>query len=137
MAFVNLDGTTVDGTNGDLSDPIRTGLGSLGVACADPTSPADADLAALATADLDQLLDVAEYRCLQSVLGNLDEVNEQAGTDRKDFGQFAAALQVTIAALLTSLQQTYGVGLMAPSIGTLDYNFAESGDPADWAVTPL
>ncbi|MDB5352369.1 MAG: hypothetical protein JWN86_3616 [Planctomycetota bacterium] len=134
LTFVGLDGATRDGTNADLADPIAAGLRSLGLPVADITNPTSAELSAVADAQVDQLLDVAELRCLKSILGNIDEVDEQAGTDRKDFGKFAVALQAVIEALETRCRDMYGVGIAAPTVGVIGLNFAESGDPADWPV---
>lgn len=131
LALVGLDGATADGTNADLADPIRAGLASVGVDAADPTDPTDADLAAVASADLPQLLDVAELRALESALGNWDLCDEQAGTDKQDWAKVGELLQKQIQALRDQLRDLYGLGAPGLSIGLVDLNFAESGDPCD------
>lgn len=83
LTTAGLDGTTVNGTNADLGDPIAFALRQIGVTVATLTSPTDAEVAAASTAtegSTDQLLDLAEIRVLETVLQHiLDLVNTEAG----------------------------------------------------------
>lgn len=112
MAFVNLyDPTSATlGAISALADPIAEGLRSLGIAPVDPTNPQTSDLAAVTDTQLAQLLDVAEYRAMLSVIGNLDEVDEQEGSDRKDFTKFAEHVLRVTRELGDRVAALYGYG---------------------------
>ena len=68
MTFVSMDGTTVDGTNADLNDPIGVAIRECGGTTAAPELVTDADVATVVTADLDKLLDIGEYRLIGSII---------------------------------------------------------------------
>lgn len=99
LAVVSRDSTTVDGTNAALSDPIRSALDSLGYAVADPTSPADSDLAAVPTTSYSLLFDLGERRTLETVLNHWTRVDEKYGQDSQALSQYADQLRVRIADL--------------------------------------
>lgn len=99
LAMVGRDSTTVDGTNAALSDPIRSAMESLGYAVADPTSPADSDLAAVPTTSYGLLFDLAERRTLETVLNNWTGVDEKFGQDSQANSQYVRQLQARIADL--------------------------------------
>jgi hypothetical protein len=87
---VGLDGTTVNGSNGDLNDPIGWGLRKLGVTPANPVAVADGDVAQVTR--LDALLDLAELRTLENILGNLDLVTAEVGPRKEEFNDLARRL---------------------------------------------
>lgn len=128
LTLVGLDIVTLAGRTATLADPIASSLRSLGVDLANPLAPTDADFATIADPQVSQLLDIAELRCLETVLGNLTMTNEQVGVDKQDWAKYAENLQAAIETLRT----LYGIGVTAPTIGTIGLNFAESGDPLDW-----
>lgn len=113
---------------------LAEGLASLGIYPDDPTDPTDADLALVAPESVPQLADVAELRGYRSMLGNLDEIDEKSGTDEQDWTKFAEHLRALVADLEARCRALYGYGLAPPAIGSIDLNFAESGDPDDWQV---
>src|SRR5438094_318633 len=76
MGKAGLAVTTV-GTNARLNDPIRQGLALMGVAVADPTLVADADLAGLEPDRLDEFLDRTELRVLKTIQRNLKSPTTQ------------------------------------------------------------
>lgn len=130
MAYAKMDATTEDGTNVDLSDPIATGLGSLGYVPGDPSSVTDGDLSSVQSADFNQLLEVAEWRCLESVLGNRASPDQMADTDNQQWhGKFFEALDKRVARLRKQIEDQYGVGLSPLHVGVLDLGFAETVDP--------
>jgi hypothetical protein len=123
LALAGLDGTTVDGTNPDLADPIRSGLASLGLATATVGAVVDADLAAIASETLDQLLDVAEVRALESALGNLDQPDQEASLNNYQYlGRLRDSIEKTVARKRTQAVQKYNFGQGAVSSGTVAIN---------------
>ena len=85
LAAVGLDGSTVDGTNPDLVDPIAAGLASLGITAASVAVVVDADLVAVEACAVPQLLDVATLRGLETVLGNWTDPDQMADTDNQQW----------------------------------------------------
>jgi len=113
---------TYVGSNADLNDPIGYALRKLGYSVASLTAVADADLAGLGADDTDALLDLAEYRLLESIVGNWDladvtvlQRTERLGTLRPDkrLEQLAAQLS------------EYGVGVGKLQTGMISLDFAE------------
>lgn len=105
-----LDGATVDGTNASLNDPIGWAIRTSGGTVAAPALVTDADVATVASADLDQLIDLAELRTLESVLSNFTGVDKKAGPVELKSSQMADRLERRIVALRAAIGLTYGIG---------------------------
>lgn len=112
VAAASLDGTTVDGTNADLADPLATAVRQLGGTVANRATVTDADLASVAREEA--LLDMAELRALESALGNLDVVDVQVGPEREALGQLGTRLETAIARKRAQIQREHGIGLASP-----------------------
>jgi len=129
MTVAGLDGTTVNGTNADLADPIAFSLRQLGVAVAAPGSPTDAEVANASTDDTDQLLDVAEIRILQTILNHvLDLVNTEAGQRVDEYSQMAAGIQQRIETKTEEARRLYGWTAGTLEASYLYHDFAQHGD---------
>jgi hypothetical protein len=126
MAFANLDGITANGTNLDLNDPIREGLLSLDISAVNPVQVADSDFVNVQGPQVSQILDVAELRVLESILGNWDEFDQAHGIDRQDLGKMGEAIRARINDLQKKVLLYYG---LRPSL--------ESSGPMDWSVVPI
>lgn len=81
---------TIVGTNADLNDPLAWATRMLGHTTADVSTVTDAELAAVAVADYDDFLVLAEYRTLQNILGALDDVDIVVGPRAEKLSQLAA-----------------------------------------------
>lgn len=92
LTAAGLDGTTNNGTNSDLNDPIARGVRTLGYSVADVLNVSSSDIAAIEEADYDELFDVAELRALQSCLTNYDKVNLSLGPRSESFDQLRNAM---------------------------------------------
>jgi hypothetical protein len=127
LAFV---GRSVDvtGANPATVGPLREGLASLGLGTASFGAIADADLAAVAPANVQQLIDVAEYRLLQNVLGWLTKVDQSIGMGSQSLGQVRRDLLQTLRSLSDTLRAQYGYGLGTLAGGSVDLGFAQT-DP--------
>lgn len=95
-------------------------LRGLGIYPADPTDPQDADFAPVAADRVDRLADVAELRGLRMVLGNLDELDEQVGTDKQDWTKFAEHVRLLANDLEARCEARYGVS--GPSVGFASFD---------------
>lgn len=126
MGYVEMDTTTYDGTNRDLSDPIATALQQMGYAVADITNPVDADLASVE--DIAQFLDLAELRLLESIRGNFDAVDLRFEDRDEKFSQFATALDKTIEAKQKAFTANYGSLGSTLEAGVVSLNFQQKHD---------
>lgn len=129
LALVGLDGVTQDGSNTDLSDPIASTLAILGLAVANVALVADADLVAVQACQAGALVDIAELRVLESVLGNWDQADQMADTDNsQSLGKLYDSLEKTVARKRLQLQRQYGFGVGELTAGVYDLGFAETVD---------
>lgn len=118
---------TVAGSNANLNDPIGYALRQTGYSVASIAAVADADLAVIDDADIDQILDIAEFRTLENVSGNLDDVDITNGPESERFSQVSAALEKRMARLQEKINTAYGSGVTAATSSIL-YDFAEHDD---------
>lgn len=126
MTAAGLDGVTINGTNADLDDPIGTALRASGLTVADITFVADSDLASVTDELIDQVLDLAEYRALQNVEGNLDQVDITLGPRSESLNQLATQIKPKIARLEARISRMYNIGMGALTAGTVALDFAEA-----------
>ncbi|MBI3161285.1 MAG: hypothetical protein HYZ23_02185 [Chloroflexi bacterium] len=122
MEFVGM-GVSVSGSNVDLADPIGMALLALDIVPANFTAPSDSDLATVAAEDVPKLLDIAELRLLENILGNADKVTLQAASGTEHFGQFIESLEKVIAQKHEINQKQHGVGVGKSVTGTRNLNF--------------
>jgi len=80
---------TVAGANADLDDPLAWAVRRIGGTTASVSTATSAELAAIATTDFDNLIDLAEYRALQNIMGNLNLVDISAGPRSEKLSQLA------------------------------------------------
>lgn len=124
MALAGLS-TIADGSNPDLNDPISVALRKLGKPVSNPV--ADHDLISLTDYEYDELLDRAELRTLQNIVGSLDLVDITVGSRRESLNQLAEQCEKAIARLMRSISTEFGAGITA---GTLDLGFQAEFDEA-------
>lgn len=115
---------TIVGTNGSLDDPLAWATRMVGAATANYNTVTDAELLLVATADLDDLLNLAEWRTLLNIRGAIDMVDIVTGPRAEKLHQFVAQLQQ----MLDTLEPTIAaLGVLTPSIsaGYISLDFAE------------
>lgn len=127
MTAAGLDGSTI-GSNLDLNDPVGYAIRQLGGSVSDFTNVADGDLSAISTGDYDELLDVAELRLLENILGNFDDVNTTTGGISEALGQLGSRVEAAIATKREQIQKDYGRGRGKLKAGTIGLDFAQHGD---------
>lgn len=128
MIFAGLDGTTFDGSNSDLNDPIGYGIRKVGSTVSDPSNVADSDLAAVADNLFDALLDVSELRLLRNIRGNLDLVDTTAGPLSESLSQVASQVGRDIIELQAFIKDEYGLGGLTMEADVIRQDFAEHDD---------
>jgi len=123
---VGLDGTTVDGDNADLVDPIGTSIRNLGGTVTTITDIVDADLAGITEDDYDELLDVAELRALQSAHSAATTlIDTKLGPRDEKLSSVATTLAKLIDQKQKQTEELYGYGLRELESGLLQLDFAE------------
>lgn len=127
LIFAGLDGTTINGTNADLNDPIGYAVRQCEGTVATVTSVTDADVAT-ADDDPDKLFDVAEYRTLESLASNIDTVTISVGPRSEAFSDIAKAVADRLEKKLKALQTKYGIFNGSLSVGVIAIETAELGD---------
>lgn len=127
MTKAGMDGSTADGTNTDLADPIAWGLRESGYSTADITNPTSAEVAA-AEEDIDQVMDLSELRTVESILGGLKNVDITLGPRSESFHQLALQAEKKLAAIQDKVEKLYSFSASPLTTGTLTYEFAEHQD---------
>lgn len=125
MTAAGLDGTTVAGTNVDLNDPIGVAIVAVGGSVTSRVLVADADVATVATASYDQFLDIAEYRLLQNISGNLSDVDITVGPRSEKLSQLATHLNKMLDRKKDALENQYGYNAGTLEAGVLTLSFAD------------
>jgi len=109
LTLAGLDGTTNNGTNADLADPIAWALRKLELPVADPTNPSTGEVAA--TTRVDALFDLAELRTLENILGNLSLVTATVGPRTEHYNDLAKRLGEMIPRKRKAIEQEHGISL--------------------------
>jgi len=123
---VGLDGTTIDGNNPDLVDPVGASIRNLGGSVTTITNVVDADLAGIVETDYDELLDVAELRALQSAHSAATTlINTAIGPRKEELSSIANSLAKLIEQKQKQTEELYGYGLRPLESGLLELDFAE------------
>lgn len=125
LTYVGLDGTTVDGTNADLNDPIGYAIRFLGGTTADPSAVVDADVATVAAADLDNMLSLAGYRALLTIISSNTLNDLRVGPRDEKLDQFSRRIEMRAKKLEMELERDVGLGLGTVEAGVLMLDFAE------------
>jgi hypothetical protein len=125
LTAAGMDGVTMDGSNLSLNDPIGFAVRKLGLTVVNLANLGDGDLTAVPATDYDQLLDLAEYRTLESILGNLDDVNISVGSRSESLGQLSDQMEKKMERLAGRIQREYGLGVGSLSAGVIRLGFQE------------
>jgi hypothetical protein len=118
MGKAGMDNTTVDGTNTDLTDPIRSALWAQGKTVATITSPDPSGVTEYA-----KFLRLTEYFTLENIAGNLELVDIEVGPRSQKYNQLTQQVQDKIARLRKALRED-GYLLQDPAVGFVELDFA-------------
>ena len=134
---VGLDGTTVDGDNDDLVGPVGYSIRQLGGTVTTITDVVDTDLAGIAVADYDELLDIAELRALQNAYSAATTlIDTKIGPRDEKLGMIADKLAKLVEAKQKAVESMYQLGLAPLQSGVMAFDFAEhnedSVDTSGW-----
>jgi hypothetical protein len=121
LTFVGLDGTTITGANLDLNDPITFALLQSSYSVADITAVSNTDLSAVVSTDYSKIIDIAEFRALETVLQTFTESDVKGLSFSTNDDQFGKRVQDRIDKKVAALLALYGFGIVsaAPYAGGL------------------
>lgn len=111
--------------NADLNDPIGYGIIAAGGSLLSRVLLVDADVATVASANEDKMIDIAELRTLQNVQGNLALIDTKIGPRDEKLGQLLGVLNTLLERKEKRIESLYGLGVPAPEFGNLEMDFAE------------
>jgi hypothetical protein len=127
LAAVGMD-TNPGAGNEDAADALIGAMEWLESGLNDPGRIADGDLAGMTAARWAELIDVADLRLMEAILGNADEVTSSTDNRKKAATDFAMWVQGEIKAKRDELRRRYGYGLGSLTAGSIGLGF-QSGDP--------
>lgn len=125
LTALSMDGSTIDGNNPDLVDPMGYSIRQAGGSVTTITDVVDADLSGFAESDYDELLDVAELRTLQNIYGNFALVDVEIGPRNEAWSSLGTTLEKLIARKEKRVKDIYGIGIAAMETGNIILDFAE------------
>jgi hypothetical protein len=128
LTEADLDGTTVNGSNADLNDPIGWAIRKCGGSVASVVAVADSDVAGVSTDDLDKFFDLAEFRALESISGNLAVVTITAGPRTEHLSDLAKLVEQRLARKRKQLLEDYGVGAPELQAGVFYHDFIQTDE---------
>ena len=130
LTAAGLDGTTVDGTNADLNDPLVHSLRTTEAVHMDPIT--DIDDAALANIDycrVQMFLDFATLYTFEAILYNLITVDITVGPRTEKLDQLAKRVEKIIDRLHERFAKDYGYHMLsALDVGYIQLDFVEHDD---------
>lgn len=127
MTEAGLD-VTQNGNNPDLNDAIGYGLRRVGGVVTDLSSVVDADVAGIDSTQYDALLDIAEWRVLETIARGLRKVDTRVGPLSQSFSQLRRDVMEAIQTKRAQIESDYdfmGASLEAGVI-TLDLAFKDA-----------
>jgi len=125
MVAADLNGTTYDGTNVDLNDPIGYAIRQCGGTVADVTTVTATDVAFISADDHDKFLDIAELRLLENILGNLDDVDITVGPVSEKLSQLSESIAKRVTRLQAKIEKEHGIGGATMEAGMITLDFAD------------
>lgn len=131
LTAAGMDGITINGSNLSLNDAIGRAIRQCGLSVANVVLVADSDLANVASKDYDKLFDVAEYRALESIEGNLDDVTISVGPRSQQMSDLARQVQKKLERLGQRILDTYGLQLGSLTAGMSFRDLDDSGAPIE------
>lgn len=104
-----MDGTTTDGTNTDLVEPLRWAMNQADYTTDSIVDVTDTDLSEVPMIALDKLLDLFELRCLESASTKFTNVDEVAGPRERKYSQLGRRLADLIADKTKLIESEHGI----------------------------
>lgn len=131
MVSQGLDGTTVDGTNPDLTDSIGSAIRWLGGTTADPLAVTDGDISTIPEVYQGAIFDAAEMYLLNALRGQYLAVDQVTGPFQAKLSQLPDRWLKDWELLRRKLEDEFGLGGPELEAGVFEHNFAAHGEDDD------
>ncbi len=128
-ALVGFPIAPADTTNTSFDDCLAVSGRLLPLQLLDFTTLTDADLTAVTAGQLDQLVDVAEWRAVRTIRANWSQVSQSVNNEKQDLNDIAARVEKADLRLTDFVKDVYGIGLGTIVPGTVDLDFQSEDDP--------
>lgn len=102
-----------------MVDSITYGMRKAGLTLSDPINVVDADLVQVNEDNIDKMLDLAELRLLETIQGNLDDVDIIVGPERENYSQITSQLSLRILRLSRRVEKEYAAFKESVEGGTI------------------
>ena len=119
---------TYAGANSSLNDTLGRTLYYLEHSVTNILSISDVDMAQVTNAEINEFLDVAEFYVLETILGNLDDVDINAGPRSEKLSQLVTQVESKLERLSRRLSTLYGFGESLLSARVISLSFADHND---------
>lgn len=113
-------------------EPIASSARELNITLASPLTVVDADLAGVTQPQVSQLIDVAEFRALESALENFQKVSQKISLGEQAKGEIRDGLENAIERKARYVRDKYGVGRGTLTGGEVCVPFQEPFWPFGW-----
>ena len=123
LTACGIDGTTLNGANASLTDPLAWALRQSGYPPATFGAVTDTDLAGVQDGHIDKLIDLAEMKALENALGNFDATDISVGPRSESYDQLRAGIEKILTRKQTNIMRLYGVGIGTLEAGVIAYDF--------------
>lgn len=117
IEMAGMDYQIIDDPNESLAEPLYWGLKQSGYDPSTAFEVSEADFTSVDTADYTQVLDLAEFRLLTTILNNITATDERLGPHGKWGSQYPTRLQRRQERLEKKIAETYGIDL-----GTIEHD---------------
>lgn len=131
MISQGLDGTTIDGTNADLTDAIASATRYLGGTVLIPTALTDVDLATIPEEYQGAIFDASEMYLINNLRSQYLAVDQVTGPFQAKLSQLAERWLKDWDILKKKLEDEFGLGAPELTTGIIEQNFASHGDEDD------
>lgn len=122
-----------DGVNSDLNSPIGYAVRQVGGSVSSLNYVTDADVATVDSADIDEMLDIAEFRLLRNIYGHYTAVDNSGLPASQSSDQFGQRILKAMQLLKEDIDEKYGAGESELETGSIALDFVQKGDDADLA----
>ena len=124
LTALGMDGTTIDGDNADLLDPMGTAIRQMGASVATITDVIDADLTDFAETQYDELFDRAELRTLESAYTTATiKIDTKIGPRDEKLSKLADSLAKRLAAKQKQVDSFYLSSDFTITTAIVDFDF--------------
>lgn len=107
-------------------DAASNAIRAAGAVTPDPSTASDSDFLQVEESLTSMVLDYGELRMLESIQGNLTEVDTIIGPERQNYSQIISQLSLRILRLSRRIEKQYGILLATAEMGIFSSSSSEA-----------